>query len=367
MRSGPAVPRRAMILAAGLGERMRPLTARRAKPALPILNRPLIVEIARRLAAAGVRSLVVNLHHLADTVREALGDGSALGLEVVYSEEPERPLGTGGGVARARRHLEKEAFLLLNGDSLPGCDFRALARAHRRMGALATLVVRPLRPGETYRPVEAEAGGRLWRIAGRPASPLLPPHGLEQHVFTGVHLVEPGVFELLPDREVFDINHDVYPAALAAGRVLAVHPDASPWYEIGDPARYLMASLALLEAGGIEDAPERRARRSGVYAAGGTSGLRGASIEPPVWVGGGARLGAGARLKRCVLGPGCDIGEGAEVEDSVLMAGARVGARARLRGVVAEDGVEVPPAVQVQSQVLVSEQGALTAYDLPPA
>lgn len=366
MKSGSGVPRCAMVLAAGLGERMRPLTARRAKPALPLLNRPLIVEIGRRLAQSGVRTLVVNLHHRGESVRQALGDGSALGVQVIYSEEPERPLGTGGGFARARRHLEKAPFLLVNGDSLPGCDFRALARAHARLKSLATLVVRPLRPGETYRPVEADASGRLWRIAGRPASPLLPPHGLQQYVFTGVHLIDPGIFEFLPEQEVFDINHDVYPAALAAGRVLAVYPDASPWYEFGDPARYLMASLAILETGGLEGAPERPVR-PGVHAAADARGLEEARLEPPVWLGQGAWLGAGARLWRCVVGPGCEISEQSQVEDSVLMAGVRVGARARLRGVVAEDGVEVPPAAEVQAQVLVSEEGALIAYDLPQA
>ncbi len=353
-----------MILAAGLGERMLPLTARVAKPALPLLNRPLIVEIARRLAEAGVRRLVVNLHHRGETVRGALGDGSALGLEVAYSEESERPLGTGGGVARARAHLEGEPFLLLNGDSLPGCDLKALARAHRRAGALATLVVRALKAGEKYRPVEADDKNRLWRIAGRPAAPLLPPGGLRQYAFTGVHMIEPGLLDFFPPAEVFDINHDVDPAALAAGRVLRVMPDASAWYELGDPARYLLASLAILEAGGLAQAAERRVRE-GIYAAGDVEDLARARLEPPVWLGSGARLGAGARLRRCVLGPDCDIEEDAVIEDSVLMAGARVGSRARLRGIVAEAGVEVPASVELEAQVLVREDGTLTGYELP--
>lgn len=364
MKSGIGVPRCAMILAAGLGERMRPLTARRAKPALPILNRPLIVEIARRLTAAGVKTLIVNLHHCGETVRAALGDGAALGASIIYSEESERPLGTGGGMGRARPHLEKGPFLLLNGDSLPGCDFGDLALAHRRHRSLATLVVRPLRPGETYRTLEADDGGRLWRIAGRPASPLLPPHGLRQYVFTGVHLIEPEVFEFLPDREVCDINHDVYPAALAAGRPLAVMPDESPWYEIGDPARYLAASLSILESGGLDE-PAERAVRKGVHAGAGVRGLKDAELSPPVWIGAQARLDVGARLHRCVIGPGCEVGTEAVIEDSVLMAGCRVGPGARLFGVVVEDGVEVPGAVEVQSQVLVREEEALTAYDLP--
>jgi mannose-1-phosphate guanylyltransferase len=362
-----------MILAAGLGERMRPLSERIAKPALPLLNRPLILEIARRLARAGVRELVVNVHHRAETVREALAGAAAFGLNVLWSEEPERPLGTGGGVRRARPLLQGAPFLLVNGDSLPGVDFRALARAHARSKSAATLVARPLKPGEAYRPVEADEAGRLWRIAGRSApdpgapaeqeAPAGPPRRLKRYVFTGVHLIEPEILEFLPDREVFDINHDVYPTALAAGRVLSVFDDRSPWYEIGDPDRYLAASLALLDAGGLEEAPERRLSE-GVYAAPDALGLEGARLQPPVWIGEGAEIGAGARLRRCVVGPGCRLGERAEIEDSILMARARVGAGARLLGVVAESEVEVPEAVEVRSQVLTRDGAGLAVSRL---
>jgi NDP-sugar pyrophosphorylase family protein len=363
MKGAVRPPVRAMILAAGLGERMRPLSARLAKPALPILNRPLILEIARRLARAGVRELVVNVHHCAATVREALSGAAELGLAVRWSEEPERPLGTGGGVRRARPLLEGAPFLLVNGDSLPGVDFSALARAHARSKCAATLVVRPLREGEAYRPVEADENGRLWRIAGRPASPPSPlaaPRGLRQYVFTGVHLIEPEILKFLPEREVFDINHDVYPAALAAGRALSVYDDPAPWHEIGDPDRYLAASLAVLEAGGIEEAPEAR-RGEGVYVGPEVGGLDAARLQPPVWIGERTDLGPGARLRRCVVGPGCVIGERAEIEDCVLMARVRVGAGARLLGVVAESDVEVPEAVEVESQVLTRDGAGLAA------
>jgi mannose-1-phosphate guanylyltransferase len=352
-----------MILAAGLGERMRPLSERIAKPALPILNRPLILEIARRLARAGVRELVVNVHHRADTVREALAGAADLGLTVRWSEEPERPLGTGGGVRRARPFLEGAPFLLVNGDSLPGVDLAALARAHARSKSAATLVVRPLRAGETYRPVEADENGRLWRIAGRPALALVPPRALKPYVFTGVHLIEPEILELLPDREVFDINHDVYPAALAAGRTLSILDDPSPWHEIGDPDRYLAASLAILEAGGLGEAPERR-RKNGVYAGARVVGFDEARLEPPIWIGEGTEIGPRARLRRSILGPGCRIGEQAEVEECVLMARVSVGAGARLIGVVAESEVEVPGAVEVTSQVLTRDGAGLAASRL---
>lgn len=358
-------PRRAMILAAGLGERMRPLTLRRAKPALPLLNRPLVSEIARRLIGAGVDELVVNLHHRPETVREALKDSVPDRVKLIYSEESPRVLGTGGGVARARQFLEGAPFFLLNGDSLSSCDLASLVRAHRRSKALATLVARPLKPGDPYRPLEADEDGRLWRIAGRPSSPLVPPRGLKQYVFTGVHLIEPDLFEFFPSDGVFDINHDVYPAALAAGRRLFILSDESDWYEIGTPALYLAASLHLLSGGGLADAAERSVE-PGIFAAPGVKGLKSAQLEAPVWIGPDSILGVGARLHRCVIGPRCEMQEGVHVEDAVLMAGSRIGRGSRLRGVVTEDGVEVPPSTDLSSQVLVRENGRLAAYSLPP-
>ncbi|MEE9218088.1 MAG: NDP-sugar synthase [Acidobacteriota bacterium] len=363
MSQHSAVPRRAMILAAGLGERLHPLTCRRAKPALPILNRPLIAEIARRLAAAGVRELVVNLHHQPQTVRTSLLGTLPEGVSVVFSEEQPRVLGTGGALRRARSHLEGGPFLLANGDSLSACDLEALARAHRKFSSLATLVVRPLRPGDPYRPLEADEAGRLWRIAGRPCSAQPPQPRLKQYLFTGIHLIEPELFDFFPEREVFDINHDVYPAALAAGRRVTVLPDTSAWYEIGNPSGYLSASLALLAAGGLAGAAEHLVRE-GIFAGSKVRGLDVATLDPPVWLGSGSSLQAGARLRRCVIGPRCEMQQGAHVEDSVLLEGARVGAGAMLRGVIADEGVEVPPAASFESRVLVRDNGSLATYDL---
>ncbi|MEE8537810.1 MAG: NDP-sugar synthase, partial [Acidobacteriota bacterium] len=173
------------------------------------------------------------------------------------------------------------------------------------------------------------------------------------------------LFEFFPSDGVFDINHDVYPAALAAGRRLFILSDESDWYEIGTPALYLAASLHLLSGGGLADAAERSVE-PGIFAAPGVKGLKSAQLEAPVWIGPDSILGVGARLHRCVIGPRCEMQEGAHVEDAVLMAGSRIGRGSRLRGVVTEDGVEVPPSTDLSSQVLVRENGRLAAYSLPP-
>jgi len=157
---------RAMVLAAGLGTRMRPLTRDRAKAALPVLNRPLIHWTLERLAAAGVTDVVINLHHRPATLRRAVGDGSAFGLRVAYSYE-RRILGTGGGPRRVRDVFGGDPFLLVNGDVIFDFDLASLVRRHLEAGAQATLALLPNPRPRRYTPIVVGRGARIRSIGGR--------------------------------------------------------------------------------------------------------------------------------------------------------------------------------------------------------
>jgi len=156
---------KAMVLAAGLGLRMRPLTLLRAKPVLPVLDRPLIAFTLERLARAGVREAVVNLHHLPETVRAALGSGRRFGLRILYVHEPEI-LGTGGGPRAVRECLGRGEVLLVNGDMYFDFDLRELVARHRRSGAAATLALRRHPEPGAYSTVVTDRRGRILSIAG---------------------------------------------------------------------------------------------------------------------------------------------------------------------------------------------------------
>jgi len=160
---------KAMVLAAGLGLRMRPLTLLRAKPVLPVLNRPLLEWTMTRLARAGVRDVVVNLHHLPETVTDVCGTGRRFGLVIRYSDEPAL-LGTGGGPRAVRGFFGDEPLLLVNGDVLFDLDLRRLLAVHRASGARATLALRANPVPYAYSPVVSDRKGRILSIAGRPAA-----------------------------------------------------------------------------------------------------------------------------------------------------------------------------------------------------
>jgi len=228
-----------MILAAGLGLRMRPLTSHRPKPCLPVLNRPLLAWTLEALARQGVLDVVVNTHYLPAQVRESLAIAASLGIRVSLSHE-RRLLGTGGGPRRARRLLGTAPVLLINGDVYFDFDLGSLLDRHRRSGAAATLALKPNPDPDVYGPIVTSRSGRILSLAGRPR----PAEGLLS-LFTGVHVMDPSLLERLPPGPS-DSVRDLYAPLVAEGhRLLGVRVRGA-WHDLGTPALYLRAQEALL-------------------------------------------------------------------------------------------------------------------------
>jgi mannose-1-phosphate guanylyltransferase len=226
-----APPRKAMVLAAGLGTRLRPITDTVPKPLVDIDGRPMIEYPLRMLAAAGVREVVVNLHHLGDAIRAALGDGARYGIRIHYS--PEDPiLDTGGAIVGARRWLEDEPFFLANSDAMLDPDLAMLWSRHAERGAIATLVVREDAAAERYGALDVDASGRIRRMLGRPREPTTV-EPLARHMFCGVHAISPEIFAHLPGRRVFSITRDVYVPLVEAGAALYAMPYTGYWRDLG--------------------------------------------------------------------------------------------------------------------------------------
>jgi NDP-sugar pyrophosphorylase family protein len=312
-----------MVLAAGLGSRMRPLTLLRAKPVLPVLNRPLLQWTLERLARHGVTDVVVNLHHLPETVRTAVGDGSAFGLRVRYSFE-EKILGRGGGPRLVRDFFGSEHFLLVNGDVVFDFDISRLVARHEAEGARATLALRPNPDRRTYGPVVTGPDGRIRSIAGRPRRALG-----SVSLFTGVQVLDPSLLDRLPEG-VSDIL-DLYGPLVEEGETLLGMRVRGAWYDLGAPSLYLSAQLRLL------------ARRGG-----------GSLVHPLAHVGERARVtgsvvGARARVEadavveRSVLWDDAVVEPGAHVRGSIVTSGGKVGPAEKATGVMVFPAEALPP------------------------
>src|SRR5262245_30271924 len=235
---------RAMILAAGYGARLWPLTADRTKPALPVLGKPLVGYVAEYLASQGFDEGLVNLHHRPDSVRAALGDGSRFALRLRYVYEPVT-LRTSGALDNARELIGADTFVVINGKLITDIDLRDALRTHRSREALATLVLRRNVARERFSMVEA-SDGLVTRFAGIP-----PANGEVSLMFTGIQIMEPRIFDYIP-RGVFSHSTvDVFPRAIAKGERIAAHVADGMWFELSTLERYLDISLALLEQRGL--------------------------------------------------------------------------------------------------------------------
>lgn len=304
----------ALVLTAGIGSRLDPITRLVAKPAVPLGGRTLVERVLVWLRAQGVTDAVLNLHHLPSTITGVVGDGAHLGLRVRYSwEDP--ILGSAGGPRHALPLLDADTFLIVNGDTLCDIDLAAMAAAHAASGAQVTMAVIPNPAPQHYNGLAVRGD----RIAG------VVPRGSTEPSwhFVGIQFASAAVFGSLPDGEPAETVHGLYRPLMAA-EVIAAYPVTSPFYDVGTPRDYLAAALALAD---------------------------GATIEP------GATIGAGARITGSIVWSGAAIGEGA-VLDECIVTGVEIPA-----GFRAERSVIVPAAA-VRGSDTARRVGDLAVFDL---
>jgi len=283
---------KAMILAAGLGTRLRPLTDRIPKPLVPVANEPNLLRIIRHLKRAGIVEYFINLHHRAEAIRAAIGDGSALGVTIRWFEEPVI-LGTGGGIRQMLPHMDG-TFLVANADALFFPDIAALVDAHRRSGALATMVVHAHPDPETIGAVGVDDAGVVRRLVNEGDRSLA-----RLFMFTGMHILEKKMHEHLPEEGC--IVRKTYMPLVAAGHDgLRAKESTAPFRDLGTPRDYLDANLDVLA--GAFPLPGFTPPPDGNLIAPDVQMGRDTRIEQCV-IGSGARIAEGIRLRRCVVLP----------------------------------------------------------------
>lgn len=298
---------RAMILAAGFGTRLWPLTVDRTKPAIPFLNQPLIAYSVQYLVTHGIRDLIVNLHHEPESIRALLGDGSAYGSNIEYSFE-EEILGTSGAIDRVRDKLLDDVFVVINGKIVTTIDLTEAINVHREEKALATLVLKPNLRRERFTEVITDEQGHIKRFGGMPdRSSNSGPIPL---MFTGIQILSPRIFEFVPRNRFSHSTTDVYPQAIAAGEKVIGHISNEDWFELSTLSRYIDVSRAFMRKSGIN----------------------------------------------LIKGTACVMEEGATVTDSVLWNGVVVERDARLREVILGDNVRIPAGSVIERSTVVRRE-----------
>jgi mannose-1-phosphate guanylyltransferase len=289
----------ALILTAGLGTRLQPLSTYRAKAALPVAGTPLIARLLRRLRGAGVTRVVVNLHHRADSITRIVGDGSAFDIDVRYSWEPQ-VLGSAGGPARAIPLLESDRFLIVNGDMITDVDVAALTRQHVDTNALVTMAAIDSLPG--YNAVVADSAGIVRGFSNRTSGTRGTYH------FIGVQAVNASVFAGVDVDRVSETVHGIYPPLIAARpEAIRIFHSRASYFDIGSPRDYLETVRAIATAEG-----RPLDQGAGCVVAG-----YAVLINSVLWD--RVTIGAGARLNECIAADDVMVPAGAEFSRSTLV------------------------------------------------
>jgi mannose-1-phosphate guanylyltransferase/mannose-1-phosphate guanylyltransferase/phosphomannomutase len=327
-----------MVLAAGLGTRLRPITYGMPKPMVPVLNRPVMEHIVRLLARHGFTEAIANLHWFPETIEGHFGDGSRFGVRLSYSREEEL-LGTSGGVRNAADFLG-ESFLVISGDALTDIDLKSMREFHESHDGVATLATKRVSDTTQFGVAITGEDGRIQGFQEKPE----PAEALSDLANCGIYMFRSEIFDFFPepgtsraagkdDPQGFaDWAMDVFPALLESDVPFYSHEIEAYWNDIGNLDELRQGNLDALH-GDVAVEPGAPEVADGVRSA---SPLDGVDVTAPVLVGEGVEIGPGSRLEGPVIvGDGCRVGTKASLRDSILLERAELSDGAILVGGIA--------------------------------
>ncbi len=347
-------PAQAVILAGGEGTRLRPLTLVRAKPVVPLLNRPFLAYQLALLHAHGVTDAILACGYRVQDVSQALG-AETCGVRLRYSVEKE-PLGTGGAVRHAA-DLTRGLVFVLNGDVLTDADLDAMRRTHEARGAAVSLFLTRVADPRPYGVVELDGTGRIRRFREKPG----PDEAVTADTINaGVYLIDAALLQRMPAGRPVSIEREFFPALIADGVPCYGWVAPAYWRDIGSPAAYRAAQMDLLDGRVRTTLTPPGARTDGVWMADGAAAAD-AVLTPPAVIGPDSRLEAGAQVgPRAVLGARCRVGRGARVREAVVWDDVEIGPAAELEGCVVAAGARIGGGARLGPDVVI-EPGAVVA------
>lgn len=331
---------KAMILAAGKGTRVRPITHTTPKPMIPILQKPVMEFLLELLREHGFDEIMVNVSHLSEEIENYFRDGQRFGVQIAYSfegriEEGEligEALGSAGGLKRIQdfQPFFDDTFVVLCGDALIDLDLSEAVRRHKQKGAMASLIARrvPMEEVSSYGVVVTDPEGRVLSFQEKPAV----AEAASDMINTGIYIFEPEVFDFIPSGEPFDIGSDLFPRLVEAGAPFYALPMEFEWVDIGKVPDYWQAIRSVLQGEVRQVQIPGKEVRPGVF-----TGLNVAAnwdritVQGPIYVGGMTRIEDGATIiGPAMIGPSCHICAGATIDNSIIFDYSRIGPGVRL-------------------------------------
>ncbi len=344
----------ALILAGGVGTRLRPLTSRTPKPVVTLVDRPFIAFMLEWLRRHGVDEVILSCGFLAASVRDVLGDGTRYGVKLHYVDEPD-PLGTGGALKYAEELLG-ERFVVCNGDVLTDFDLSAQLAQHESSGATATLALARVEDPSAYGLVRIDDDMRVSEFFEKPDS----GEQLDALISAGVYVLDHRVLDLIPPGRPVSIEREIWPLLIANGMYGFVGDGY--WLDIGSPRGYLQGSFDLIE-GQVETS--LTAAMGSEHLSLAPSARSEGRVVPAALVGADCEIAAGAHVgSRVVLGPGVSVGEGARLERAVVLEGARIGERCVLRDCVIAERAAIGAHTEVSGGAVIGQDAVIGEHNV---
>jgi mannose-1-phosphate guanylyltransferase/mannose-1-phosphate guanylyltransferase/phosphomannomutase len=326
---------KAMVLAAGLGTRLKPITFGIPKPMVPVIDRPCMAHLLALVQKHGFTDAVANLHYFPDTIRDYFGDGSAFGVNLEYNFEEEL-LGTAGGVRAVADSLTEggEPFLIISGDALTDADLTKLVERHKSSRGVATLTVKRVADTREYGVVLHDEAGRITGFQEKPE----PEDALSDLGNCGIYVFSPEIFDYFPESEFVDWAQDVFPVLLEKDVPFFIHEIDEYWNDVGSLRELREGTFDALT--GALDLGIEGTGGSEVIHTSTTGALDNAElVEGPVWIGQNVSIGEGVKLQGpVVIGDSSTIGAGAAVRDTIVFPGGEIPAQTIAIGAILGQG-----------------------------
>lgn len=339
---------KAMILAAGAGSRLDPLTRNLPKPMVPVINKPVMEHIVELLARNGFSKIMVNLHYLGDQIESYFGDGSRWGVKIQYSRE-DQLWGDAGSVKRCE-HFFDSTFVVIGGDDITDIDLKRMVKQHREHKALSTIALSLVDDPTEYGIVLINERGKITRFLEKPKGEVI----FSNMANTGVYIFEPEIFELIPKNTFYGFGNNVFPLLLEQKRRFYGWLTSSYWKDVGNLRQYQEAHTDALQGRINIKFPLREVRKY-VWMGENVDIDPTAEIGYPVVIGNNCRIEKNARvLANSVLADDCVVEEDAVVEESILWSGARVMRQTMLERCVVGSGCQVKSNAAVFDGVIVN-------------
>ncbi len=337
-------------MAGGQGTRLRPLTSNQPKPMLPIVNRPIMEHIVGLLTRHGFTETIATIQFLGSLIRSYFGNGEDLGVHISYATE-ETPLGTAGSVKNAEEELRHETFIVISGDALTDIDLQKVVAFHKERGSIATICLKSVENPLEFGIVITREDGSIERFLEKPNWGQV----FSDTINTGIYVLEPEVFDYIPEGVVFDFSQDLFPLLLDKGLPIYGYVADGYWCDVGNFDSYQMAHRDVLEGRVAVEVPGF-ALGEQIWLGEGAEIDPGARIDGPVVIGENCRIEAGAHLREfTVLGANVVVKEGAFLHRAVVHDNAYVGPMSNLRGCVIGKNSDIRRNARVEEGVVVGD------------